>query len=75
MELKPTKAAFECFYDDGSGVEYALRYCMTSKGREIEIESGISAFIPVTHIDWLIENLSWIRDNCVLEFPEDGEVE
>lgn len=66
---KPTKIAYEIPYDDGSGIEFAIRYNgqVTGDnylGTHIEIQgaSKTEAQLPIEHLDWLINCLTKIRE-------------
>jgi len=65
--MKPTKIAYEEFYSDNSGVEFAVRFDATQTANDgsqgiIEIEHINKIDFPVSKIDWLIYCLQRIKD-------------
>jgi len=75
--MKPTKIEFSVLNNDGSGTDYAVRYDLTQKGNEIEMESVDTITFSINNIDFLIDSLCEIRDICVytsdilIETPSD----
>jgi len=75
--VKPTKIEFSVLYNDNSGVASAVRYNLTQKGNEIEMESVDTITFSINNIDFLIDSLCEIRDICVytsdilMETPSD----
>lgn len=55
--LVPSLIAFEEFYSDASGVQFAVRFA----GDEIEFEAVERIQFPRDRLDWLIHCLTYIK--------------
>lgn len=62
-DCRPTKVAFEQRHSDDSGVQYGVSFDAGNNGNELRLECVDHIFFPVERLDWLIERLTYIRDN------------
>jgi hypothetical protein len=72
VNVTATEMFFEQRYDDGSGVQYAVRLVDDGTDTEIEFESVDGIRYPIEQLDWLIACLVRIRDELVTPDQPNG---